>query len=357
MTTYDPTVLGDLTIVELHHKELTEDEIVAFNTFSNVMGAESHPDDPPTPVHYTRIDLQQMPDFIVERLFVARGSDGAIAGTSWSSWRGTDENRHAANIRVEVRPDMRGRGLARALLRPVVDATVADGRTLVICWTSDRVPAGEAFARRVGAEAGSAVHTNRLLLADVDRALVRTWVHEGPQRAEGYSLIAVDGRYPDEIVEQVANVMGVMNTAPRDDLDLEDIHITPEQIRQWERSSEAAGTVRWSLFACHDATGELIGLSEIYWNPAQPETMYQGDTGVDPAHRGHALGKWMKAQMIERILAERPNVQDIRTGNADSNDAMLGINHALGFAPYIAQMNWQVPVERLQAYLSEGSST
>ena len=147
-----------------------------------------------------------------------------------------------------------------------------------------------------------------------------------------------------------------MNTAPRDDLDMEDEMHTVEMVRQWEASRDAHGTIRWSVFARHDASGELIGLSEIYWNPAEPETMYQGDTGVDPGHRGHALGKWMKAHMIERILAERPNIVDIRTGNADSNDAMLGINHALGFRPYIAQMNWQVPVERVEAYLA-GSST
>ena len=60
--------------------------------------------------------------------------------------------------------------------------------------------------------------------------------------------------------------------------------------------------------------------------------------------------------MLERILRERPEAVDVRTGNADSNDAMLGINHALGFKPYIAQANWQVPVEKVKAYL-DGART
>ena len=72
--------------------------------------------------------------------------------------------------------------------------------------TGERVPAGEAFARRVGAEPGSAIHTNRLLLADVDRDLVRKWVEHGPQRAPGYSLVTNDGRYPDDLIEQVVSV-------------------------------------------------------------------------------------------------------------------------------------------------------
>lgn len=354
MTTFDPVVIGDV-FTEDDYRAMSDSDLVALNVFENVMDAESHPEDPPTPLHVTEADARNHPDFIAVRELWARDQDGSIAAQGYAWWRKTEENRHVAWIGLRVRPERRRRGLARTLLARVL-GSLEDGRTTVMGGTSDRVPAGEVFARRVGAEPGSAIHTNRLLLADVDREVVRTWVDHGPQRAEGYSLVAVDGSYPDEMLEQVANVYDVMNTAPRDDLDLEDVHITPEQIREWEKSSEAAGTQRWSIFARHDASGDLIGLSEIYWNPAQPETVYQGDTGVDPGHRGHALGKWMKAKMIERILDERPQVIDIRTGNADSNDAMLGINNALGFKPYIAQVNWQVPVERLRAYLDGSSS-
>ena len=354
MTTYDSIVIGDM-LDEDEYRALSDADLAALNVFDNIMGAESHPEDPPTPLHITEADARNHPDFIAIREFWARDPDASIAAQGFAWWRKTEENRHVAWIGLRVRPDRRRRGLAKALLAHVLER-LEDGRTTAMAGTNDRVPAGEAFARRVGAEPGSAIHTNRLLLAEVDRELVRRWVDHGPQRAEGYSLVAVDGRYPDELLDQVANVFDVMNTAPRDDLALDDIHITPEQIRQWETSSEAAGTQRWSIFARHDATGELVGLSEIYYNPASPDTIYQGDTGVDPGHRGHAIGKWMKAKMIERILAERPDVVDIRTGNADSNDAMLGINNALGFRPYIAQMNWQIPVERLRAYLDGSSS-
>ncbi len=345
-------VIGDIAISQMDYLALTDDDILALNTFDNVMEAEASPEDPPTPLELTRAEVENIPSFVAESSFWARESDGTIAADAWTWWRKTEENRHVASVRVSVRPDMRRRGLGRELLRAALDVVTDDDRTLVISWTSDRVPAGESFARAVGAEPASAIHTNRLLLAEVDPELVRNWVAHGPQRAEGYSLVAVDGRYPDDIVDQVANVYGVMNTAPRDDLQFEDVTHTVEQIREREKVQDAEKTARWSIFARHDASGEIIGLTEIYYNPASPDTMWQGDTGVDPGHRGHALGKWMKAQMIERILSEHPHVVDIRTGNADSNDAMLGINDALGFRPYIAQMNWQVTVERVQAYLT-----
>ena len=70
-----------------------------------------------------------------------------------------------------------------------------------------------------------------------------------------------------------------------------------------------------------------------------------------PEHRGHALGKWLKAVMLQRILDERPEAVDIRTGNADSNDAMLGINRELGFKPHRAYTTWQVTTEQVRKYL------
>lgn len=355
MTTHDPIVISDVALTESDYRVMSDEDIAAVNAFRNAMNAEAYPEDPPEPLDVTEAEARNLPDFVQLREFWARDLDASIAATGWGWWRKTEQNKHVAWIRIEVRPDRRGRGLAKALLERILP-TFDEGRTMAMGWTSERVSAGEAFARRLGAQAASAIHTNRLLLADVDRELISKWVKHGSARAPGYSLVAIDGRYPDDLVEQVAKVYGVMNTAPRDGLDIEDEVHTVEQIRQWEQSREAQGTERWSIFARHDASGELIGLTEIYWNPAEPETMYQGDTGVDPGHRGHALGKWMKSLMIERILAERPHIVDIRTGNADSNDAMLGINNALGFRPYIAQMNWQVPVGRLRAYV-DGSST
>lgn len=85
-------------------------------------------------------------------------------------------------------------------------------------------------------------------------------------------------------------------------------------------------------------------VTDVHWNPSQADTVWQGNTGLHPDHRGHALGKWLKAAMLQRILDERPAAVDVRTGNADSNDAMLGINHALGFRPFIANTTWQVEV-------------
>jgi hypothetical protein len=50
-------------------------------------------------------------------------------------------------------------------------------------------------------------------------------------------------------------------------------------------------------------------------------------------------------------LRERPRINRIRTGNADSNASMLKINYELGFKPHQASETWQVETEKVLRYL------
>jgi mycothiol synthase len=344
--------VGDVTIREVDVRNLSDDLIVAMNAYSNLMAAESRPEDPPTTVEFVRTSLQNIPDFAVIRLFQAVDPDGSIAGSANGAFMRVDENRHLLETSLSVRADRRRQGIATALLRLVADVADEEGRTLLMSATSERVPAGEAFALAVGAEAAQANHVNRLELAEVDRDLVKRWIDEGPARAPGYSLEWVDGIYPDDRLEELLDVLHVMNDAPRDNVQVEDTRLTPERYREGTKSVAALGVEIWSLFARHDGSGQLVGLTDVSWLPAEPDTVGQGNTGVRPEHRGHGLGKWLKAVMLQRILDERPQAVDIRTGNADSNDAMLGINRELGFKPYRAHTTWQVTTEQVRKYLN-----
>src|SRR5207247_7329511 len=101
----------------------------------------------------------------------------------------------------------------------------------------------------------------------------------------------------------------------------------------------------------HVGTGEWAGFHSVEWDPSQPAIVFVDSTGVRPEHRGHALGKWLKAAMTLRIMDERPQVTEIRTGNADSNDAMLGINRAMGYKPFIDQTTWELSTAAAEAWL------
>ncbi|HEY8597775.1 MAG TPA: hypothetical protein VIL85_05050 [Thermomicrobiales bacterium] len=57
--------------------------------------------------------------------------------------------------------------------------------------------------------------------------------------------------------------------------------------------------------------------------------------------------------MLDKVLHERPQFRFIRTSNADSNAAMLAINHQLGMKPYIANTIWQVNLGVIGRYRAE----
>lgn len=347
--------VGDAVVEKLDLSLFSDIDYEQLHALDRAVQEESSPDDPVTPLEAMRAELETIPDFLRLHFFGARLDDGEFVGLANVSWMLVEENRHLASAHISVRADNRRRGLARALLRPVVEMVETDGRTLLQGSSNDRVPAGEAFAQRIGAKAALVGHTNRLVTSDVDRDMIARWIDEGPGRAPGYSLVAIDGRYPDDLVDAIADLLGVMNTAPRDGLDMEDQVFTVEQIRQGEESMFASKRERWYLAARHDASGDLVGFTEVTWVPHAPKTVWQWGTAVRPEHRGHALGKWLKATILQRILDECPEVVDVRTHNADSNDPMLGINRLMGFEPYRTDIAWQVSLEDAKAYLASST--
>lgn len=345
-----------VTIEEIPVKDLTDDQIAEVHQLACIQRAESQPEDPPPPFEVFSASLRNIPPFMDIWAWVARDTEGTACGIAQAVIARTGDNEHLVQAGIDVQAPYRRRGIARSLLERIADRCEQEGRTSIIGGSSDRVPSGGEFAERIGAKVGIRETINRLDLATLDRDLVDRWVAEGPGRAPGYSLSWIDGDVPDDDLPDVLAAFEIMNTAPREDLDMEDQHLTPEMWRAEEKSRAARGGVHWLLLARHDTTRAVAGFTDLGWNPASQETIHQGGTAVHPDHRGHALGKWLKAAMLQRVMAEGPPAKDVRTGNANSNDAMLGINRELGFRPYIASIAWQVELDQVKRYLAGTSA-
>ena len=327
-------------------------EYAALNRHFNLAKAEILPDDPPTPLEEMVARMRNIPPFVSLHPWAGWSVDSEeILASAFVSFLKTEENTHLAQFEISVDPEYRRRGVGRELLRLAAGVARQEGRRLMMTGTNGRVPAGAAFMERIGAERGLEEHTNQLVLADLDPALLGQWQAEGQERAVGFTLGFWDGPYPEDEIGAIAALNEVMNTAPREKLDMEDMHFTPEQLRQMEQMMTAAGTLRWTLYASEGGTGRFAGFTEVTWNPNRPLVVSQGGTGVFPEFRGLGLGRWMKAAMLERVLRDRPEAKFVRTGNADSNVAMLGINQALGFKPYLSHCVWQVETDTVLAYV------
>jgi RimJ/RimL family protein N-acetyltransferase len=202
---------------------------------------------------------------------------------------------------------------------------------------------------KFGATVGLETHINQLILAELDLRKIAAWKQLANQLAQDFELGFWDRPYPQETLEQMALIKQAMNQQPLDNLEFEDIQWTPALLQQVDNSMFQRGTGRWTYFARERSTGNLAGFTEIFWLPGKPEIAQQGDTGVLEKYRNRGLGRLLKAVMLEKVLAEKPQVKFVRTTNADLNAPMLKINQELGFHPYRSTRVWQVETEKVLA--------
>ncbi|MBZ9749965.1 GNAT family N-acetyltransferase [Deinococcus sp. HMF7604] len=299
--------------------------------------AFANPDDPPLVPEKEALGLtHQLPTERKSHLVVWQGARAVAWGTLEYD---TEQNTHMAHARLLVAPDWRQRGLGRAVGAALRDQAARLGRTVVTFGTTSRVPAGEAYAQTLGAQAALPMRQSRLPLAGLDQDLLREWQvrpESDPYRLHVWLTV------PDDYLERAAQMMMVMNTAPKGDLEQDDWTITPEMIRAWDAMIEESGEIR-TLMAVEDTrTGELVAYSEVFWMPERQGPVFQGATAVRPDARGQGLGKWVKAAMLDHICAHCEGARWVQTNNAKENAAMLGINVKLGFAPWSTFTEWQL---------------
>ena len=332
-------------------------EYAALNRYTNRIRLERLPDDPPISVEETTQNLQSIPSFVELKLWAAWSAGGdEILAQGNVGFLLTEENQHLAQFDVTVLPEYRRQGMGRQFLALIAAAAQQENRRLLIANTVDRIPGGEAFMARMGAQQGLVAHTNQLRIADLNLSLLADWLVQGQRHLAEFELGFWNGAYPEDNLQQVADLYELVNQQPLGDLEIEDEHTTPARLRQMENNLFATGNQRWTFYLVQRATGQFAGYTEASWHPNRPQLLMQMMTGVFPQFRSQGLGRWLKAAMFDKVLREHPQVTFVRTTNADSNAAMLKINTELGFKPYFASAFWQVELARVLSYLQSSRS-
>ncbi len=283
--------------------------------------------------------------------FVVADSDGEVIGLVIPAHFTDGSNAHLQWLQLLVDPGHRRTGVGRTLLAKANDIAVADGRTVLTADTFESMPAGEAFSESVHANIGIREHINIVDVNALDIEMLERWHSEGPSRAPGYEVLIWEDDYPDEFYGSIADLFVMADEdMPMEDLDMEPFATTEDDVRDF--IAKAKSVMEFvTVVARHIDSGELVGFTELLYRFSDPDTMQTTLTMVHRDHRGHALGKWIKASAILRGLERWPEAVRIKTENAKSNDAMLGINTEIGFEPRNSVLGYQATTDVIATYL------
>src|SRR3954447_1436210 len=250
------------------------------------------------------------------------------------------DNLHLAWVGVQVDPAYRRRGYGTALLEALVEEIRTAGRTSIGIdgWDSEST---RGFAARHGREPKSSAIQRRQWLADLDWAEIERLHKEAAAAASAYELVRRTGRTPDDELDALAVMAGSINDAPTDDLDIEDEVFSAERMRAYEDAQLKRGRSLFRPMARPRASGELAGHSVVVVDGERPELGEQHDTSVVAAHRGHRLGLLLKTDMNLWLREVQPQLVEISTWNAESNDFMIGVNEAIGYRVMGRELEFQ----------------
>lgn len=340
-------------IEEFDPTTASDEEFRARWELTVALDREFQPENPITPFDKHRTELVDPPSFRRPRHWTAWDADRtrplavATLGLEY-----TDSNRHLAWFDLSVAAEARRQGIGTELVGVIAEAAALDGRTILGSGTIEG-SAGDTFAETLGFEKKATERKSRLSIADVDRSKLERWIERAAERASDYELVGFDDRCPDELLEPYIALYHVTNTAPRDDLDMEDEVMTPAMWREQEEKALANGDHCWILLARHRESGQLAGFTQFFFAPYSDDVAWQGWTAVHPDHRDRGLGRWLKAANCIRLLDERPAVEHVDTWNAFSNAPMLGINIEMGFQLLRGYNEWQAPTDRLASTVKD----
>ncbi len=324
--------------------EVTDASSAEFAALAEVWAAgeaEINPGDAPFPAQDLAGQLFADPPHYRHRAWLAT-RDGEPVGGATVGQELDGVNDDQIELYVVVPPLHRRAGVAWALTAPALDAAQALGGRLVI--GAAPTAAGGAFCRALGLTPSQDERCSRLVLADLDEAQQRAWIDEAPAWAAGYRLAGWVGVVPDAWAAAVATALDAMIDAPVDDLDWRPQPVSGARHQSDERWWDARGyDIVTTLALAPD--GSPAGVTQLLVSRLRPELGEQGDTGVLAAHRGHALGRWLKAANLCRAREHQPGLAVVETYNAESNPWMLAINVAMGFRPHVTYRFFQGPLD------------
>lgn len=286
-----------------------------------------------------------------KRLFVAR-ADGRIVGRAVHEVQRGEDVR-SAWLAVEVASSHRRRGIGGVLYDTVAGIATGEGRTILQAFTLHRAdvagarldsPTGYGSVPRE--DAGARFLLSRgYRLAQVERMsrLMLPAVVTDVSPPPGYSLESWSGPTPEHRLPDLAVLHAAMSTdPPLGETDWQPELWDQERVRRKDTLNETEGRLWLTCAVRHDASDRLVGFTNLVVPAEAHRPVFQNDTIVVKAHRGHRLGLVVKLANLARLQELSPGHPCIYTWNAEENRHMLQVNERIGFRAVGYPGSWRL---------------
>jgi ribosomal protein S18 acetylase RimI-like enzyme len=198
-------------------------------------------------------------------------------------------------VEVTVHPDARERGVGRALLTSVVAGARAEGLTSLGVEVAGDTSA-TSFYESFGFTRAFTEIRSVLKLDSVDWFALSDLA---TRVAAGYRLQFCPGTPPDDLIEAYAAAKASVQNIDLGDLDLSPSSVEPQRLRASLDTLHARGLQPYIVVAVHEATGDIVGLTEVVVPAQHPTRADQYDTIVVPEHRGYGVGRAINEPLIK----------------------------------------------------------
>lgn len=261
--------------------------------------------------------------------WLARESAGSPVGSAFLRLFAAAGQDHLAELELHVHPAERRAGTGSRLLDAAAAAARADGRRCVVAETEADAP-GDRFLEARGFRGVLALTHARLPL---EAPGLTAFAEIAGRPHPGYRLKRWTGTVPDELAATFAASRRAMDDMPMDDTDYGAPAWDVDRVRAVAEAVARRGDLLHTVAAIDTADGSIAGFTELVVPGDGTGDGRHYGTGVLPEHRGHGLGRWMKAEAVRWTREAHPAIAGLLTDTADSNTHMRAINDALGYAP------------------------
>ncbi|MFE4263527.1 GNAT family N-acetyltransferase [Streptomyces sp. NPDC056883] len=245
---------------------------------------------------------------------------------------------HLAELTLQVHPVERHKGVGSLLLDTAVAAARDNARRCVTVQAEAGSP-GDHFLPAHGFRKVLTLRYARLPLADVDTtALAEAIARPHP----GYRLASWQGIVPDALAQTFAASRRAMDDMPMEDTDHGITIWDVDRVRAAAKAVEDRGDLLHTVVAIDTRDDSIAGFTELVVPGNGTGDGQHYGTGVLPEHRGHGLGRWMKAESIRHAHGRHRDLGGLLTDTADSNTHMRRISDSLGYVPTHTTVQYQL---------------